>query len=168
MTKAEQPKKQSEAPEPVMELSSDTSGAPPGEKSERPLVEALRRLGCAVLKLLRRTHLLDPHTWLRTLLTLLYAVWFFVLFAVLIWFLVLCQILSTLIFGRPNRDLVEFSPKCGRYAQDLLTFLTYADDYRPWPLSSSNAEERPDAAGERKNPARARGEKPGGGRSRNK
>ncbi len=119
-----------------MEFSSETTDTP----AKQPVRDALRRLGCAVLRLLRRTHILDPLVWLRILLMCICAALFFVLFAWLIWLLVLFQILYTLICGRPNQDLVEFAPKCARYAHDLLAFLTYADERLPWPFSSFNEE----------------------------
>ncbi len=54
-------------------------------------------------------------------------------------FIVAClglfQLIYTLITGRPNGNVVRFGRQLARYITEIVHFLSYNNDRKPWPFS---------------------------------
>jgi len=72
--------------------------------------------------------------------------WIRVLFVALFWFVfyltqlvvaavVIAQCLFTIISGSPNSHLLKFGDNLSRYVQQLLRYVTFNTDERPFPFS---------------------------------
>jgi len=72
--------------------------------------------------------------------------WTRVLFVALFWFIfyltqlvvaavVIAQCLFTLITGAPNQHLLKFGDSLSRYVQEVLRYVTFNTDERPFPFS---------------------------------
>lgn len=72
--------------------------------------------------------------------------WMRVLFVALFWFIfyltqlvvaavVIAQCLFTLLTGAPNEQLLKFGDSLSRYVQELLRYVTFNSDERPFPFS---------------------------------
>jgi len=71
--------------------------------------------------------------WIRALLMLLFYVVLSVL-RLVVGLVALFQVVSLLLTGQPNETLRHFGGGLGRYAQDLVAYLTCADDQAPFPF----------------------------------
>ena len=58
--------------------------------------------------------------------------------AVLTTFIALFQFISTLITRKPNDNLKDFGKDLSVYAAEIIEFLTYSTDRKPWPFSPGN------------------------------
>jgi hypothetical protein len=60
-------------------------------------------------------------------------------------FIVAClglfQLIFTLITGRPNDHAVRFGRSLARYITDIVHFLSYNSDRKPWPFASWPSDE---------------------------
>lgn len=81
-----------------------------------------------------KRNLSDENTWLRLL--------FMILFAVLLGLsdLVLCVVVLlqfgfVLFGGERNAELLEFGARLARFRYQVVRYLTYNDEARPWPFS---------------------------------
>jgi hypothetical protein len=81
-----------------------------------------------------KEHLKSAGTWKRGLFILLFAV-FYGVAEVVLGAIVLFQFGSQLITGRPNDKLKAFSRGLTAYFYQLLQFLTYRSDLKPFPFS---------------------------------
>ena len=72
--------------------------------------------------------------WTRGLFILLYAVIFYFLFG-LIWLVVIFQFFIKLITGALNRPLLDFSDALNRYVSQILLYITFKSEQRPFPFS---------------------------------
>ena len=75
-------------------------------------------------------------TWIRALFMVIYGVIFCILCGI-IGLLVLIQFITKVITGQLIDDLSEFSPKLTDYALQILIFLTFQSDDKPWPFTST-------------------------------
>lgn len=78
-------------------------------------------------------NLKSKHTWLR----LLFIVFFAILFGIaefVVTVAVLIQFVWTLFNGEPNERLRELGRSIGRYAEQIIRYLTYDTDERPFPI----------------------------------
>ncbi len=74
------------------------------------------------------------HYWIRgALMVLFYLVLWFVRFIVLA--LALFQFGSAIVVGRPNERVKPFARQLGAYMRQLVEFVTWASELRPYPLS---------------------------------
>ncbi len=87
-----------------------------------------------------KTHLSNRATWLRLLFMLLFVV-IFNLAELVLGFAVLFQFVHALITGRPNARVGNFGESLGRYVYQILRYLTYNTEDRPFPFA-----DRPGAA----------------------
>jgi len=90
--------------------------------------------------------------WQRGLFMLGFGILFYFCFAWLIWILVLFQFLAQLLVGKINPQLLELSERASSYAEQILRYVTYQTEERPWPFGKS--------------PQRARRSSRGGSRKR--
>ena len=73
--------------------------------------------------------------WVRLLFIVLYAILFRLAELVLI-VTVALQFLWTLFSGTPNASLREFGQRTGDWLRQLVHYMTYERDARPWPFGS--------------------------------
>lgn len=80
-----------------------------------------------------KTQVKDKGTWLRLFFMLIFGV---ILYSV---FFVTCavaiiQFVARLLSGKPLASLAEFNSTLADYARDLVAYLTYASDRKPFPF----------------------------------
>lgn len=73
-------------------------------------------------------------TWLRGLFILIFGVIFYFLYG-LIWLLVIFQFVTKVITGGLNSNLEQFSTRMTCYAMQILNYITYQSEERPFPFS---------------------------------
>lgn len=76
----------------------------------------------------------DRDTLLRGLFMLLMA-FFYQLAGTLLFFITIIQFVIALINGTPNARLVSFGRSLGSYIKQIVSYLTFASDDRPFPFS---------------------------------
>ncbi len=76
----------------------------------------------------------NTDTWLRGLFILVFAVIFYFLVG-LIWLLVIFQFVTKVITGELNGNLEQFSTKMTSYAMQILNYITFQSEERPFPFS---------------------------------
>ncbi len=76
----------------------------------------------------------NTDTWLRGLFILIFGVIFYFLYG-LIWLLVIFQFVTKVITGELNRNLEQFSTKMTSYAMQILNYITFQSEERPFPFS---------------------------------
>lgn len=89
--------------------------------------------------------------WIRLLFIVLYVV-LWQIAEIVLGVTVVIQFLWTLFAGAPNPSLREFGQRLGAWLQQVVDFLTYVGDARPWPFgldwpaadAVTGGEERPD------------------------
>ena len=72
--------------------------------------------------------------WTRGLFIVIYAVIFYFLFA-LIWLVVIFQFLMKLITTELNGQLLDFSDSLNKYVSQILLYITFKSEERPFPFS---------------------------------
>lgn len=72
--------------------------------------------------------------WTRGLFILIYGVIFYFLFA-LIWLVVIFQFLMKLITADLNEQLLDFSDSLNQYVSQILLYITFKSEERPFPFS---------------------------------
>ena len=81
-----------------------------------------------------KTHLSNRATWVRLLFMLLFVV-IFNLAELVLGFAVLFQFVHALITGGPNARVGGFGENLGRYVYQILRYLTYNTEDRPFPFA---------------------------------
>ena len=76
----------------------------------------------------------NTDTWLRGLFILVFGVVFYFLYG-LIWLLVIFQFITKVITGELNSNLEQLSTKMTSYAMQILNYITYQSEDRPFPFS---------------------------------
>jgi len=77
----------------------------------------------------------EPSFWKRLLLMIAFAVVFYIIILPLILVLTVAQLLFTLITGESNANLRYFSATLALYVPQVIEFLTYLTEVRPYPFS---------------------------------
>ena len=72
--------------------------------------------------------------WTRGLFILIYGVIFYFLFG-LIWLVVIFQFFMKLITTELNAQLLDFSDSLSRYVSQILLYITFKSEERPFPFS---------------------------------
>ena len=72
--------------------------------------------------------------WIRGLFIVIFGVILYILFGV-IWLLVIFQFLTKVITGNLNQNLSKFSTSLTEYAFQILLYITYQSEERPFPFS---------------------------------
>ena len=80
-----------------------------------------------------REHVKQPGTWFRGLYILLFAVLFNIA-ELVVAAVVVFQFFHSLFTGNANKRLVTLGQSLSTYAYQLLTYLTYNSDHRPYPF----------------------------------
>ncbi len=76
----------------------------------------------------------NTDTWLRGLFILVFGVIFYFLYG-LIWLLVIFQFITKVLTGELNNNLSQFSTKMTSYAMQILHYITFQSEERPFPFS---------------------------------
>ncbi len=74
--------------------------------------------------------------WLRLLLVVVYAALLYLVAAPVVAVLIVAQALFSLITGGPNENLQRFGAMLGEYIHQVVRFLTYNTDVKPFPFSA--------------------------------
>ena len=77
----------------------------------------------------------EPSIWVNFFLKIICLV--FLNFIVpFLGFITLLQLLFSIGSKKPNENLVSFSKKISSYIYQIINFITYSSDQRPWPFNS--------------------------------
>ena len=79
-------------------------------------------------------HLQDAETWKRGFFMMVFVI-IYTAAEVVVFGIVVFQFFSRLFTGELNSRLVEFAPGLSRYIYEILTYVTYESDERPFPFS---------------------------------
>ena len=86
-----------------------------------------------------RKYLTDRDTWIRGFFMLLFSLLLFALahspIRIVISAIVLFQFGTMLLVGKPNQRLLDFGYSLAIYAFQIITYLTYNTDKKPFPFS---------------------------------
>jgi hypothetical protein len=80
-----------------------------------------------------KTQVKDKGTWLRLFFMVIFAVIFYAVFFVTCT-VAFVQFSARLLSGKPLSSLAEFNATLADYARDLVAYLTYASDRKPFPF----------------------------------
>lgn len=86
------------------------------------------------------------NTWIRGLFIILFGIVFYIAYGWIVWLLVLFQFVTKLLTGKPNDQLLELTPKITEYAYDILRYVTFQSNTKPWPLAQTTAGDEPEQA----------------------
>jgi hypothetical protein len=73
--------------------------------------------------------------WLRALFMVMYLIIMFIV-KIVLWFVIAFQFIAILFTDKPNKMLLEFSKSLSIYTYQMLMYLTYNAETKPYPLSS--------------------------------
>ena len=73
-------------------------------------------------------------TWLRGLFIIVFGIIFYALYAVL-WVVILLQFFTKVLTGTLNAQISGFSVGLTNYAFQILNYMTFQSEERPWPFS---------------------------------
>ncbi len=82
-----------------------------------------------------KTKLLNPGHWLRGLLMVLMFVILHFMVKFVLLALMVVQWVLVLLSGEPNARLMDFTKSLNRYGYQIMEFVTFHSDERPFPLS---------------------------------
>lgn len=80
-----------------------------------------------------KTNVKNVDTWLRGLFIVVYAVISYVLFWI-IWLVVIFQFIMKVLTANLNPNVMNFSGGLTRYAFQILEYVTFQSEERPWPI----------------------------------
>ncbi len=83
----------------------------------------------------KRKNLTDPKTWMRLVYIILFVIAFYVAMFVLV-AVVVVQFLFKLITGESNEHLRGLGRSLGTYAYEIIAFVSFHTDERPFPFAS--------------------------------
>ena len=75
----------------------------------------------------------DTNTWVRLFFTALFFVIFYVVFFIT-GIVAIIQFFTRILTGKPLASLMDFNTKLAEYARDLVAYITYASDAKPFPF----------------------------------
>jgi hypothetical protein len=82
-----------------------------------------------------KEHAKDVDVWIRGLFILVFGVLFYVLFWIIL-LLVLFQFVTKVITSKLNEQLMQFSNGLTQYAFQILNYMTFQSEVRPFPFSA--------------------------------
>jgi hypothetical protein len=77
---------------------------------------------------------LVKNKWLRLLFMIIYAIVLYVLMHLVIGLIALVQFLISLVTGKVNKDILAFSKSLNTYLYQVMQYLTYNEEAKPFPL----------------------------------
>ncbi len=75
----------------------------------------------------------DTSTWVRLFFMILFMVIFYIVFAIT-GVVAIIQFVTRILTGKPLGSLQDFNAKLAEYARDLVAYITYASDAKPFPF----------------------------------
>lgn len=81
-----------------------------------------------------KENLSNGNQWMRVLYMLLFVVIIY-LVGLIVGVVVIVQALFALLTGKPSDEIADFAKDLSRYVYDIVKFLTYTDEKRPFPFS---------------------------------
>ena len=81
-----------------------------------------------------KEHAKDVDTWIRGLFIIVFGVILYFVFGI-IWLLVIFQFITKVITGGLNKQLSDFSGGLTQYAMQILLYITFQSEERPFPFS---------------------------------
>ncbi len=82
-----------------------------------------------------KEHAKNVDTWLRGLFIIIFGVIFYFALVPVIWLLVIFQFLFKVLTGNLNENLSDFSVSLTRFAFQILLYITFQSEERPFPFS---------------------------------
>jgi cytoskeletal protein RodZ len=83
---------------------------------------------------LLKENLLSKNKWTRALFMIIFLI-IFLIAKFLVWIIVLFQFISHLFTNNVNQSLLEFSRNLSFYVYQILLFLTYNSEVKPYPFT---------------------------------
>lgn len=83
-----------------------------------------------------KQHLLTGSTWIRGLIMLAFILFFYYLGIYVVIFAIIIQFGFVLITGKYNEPLLTFGENLSTYIHQLMRYLTYNTDEKPFPFSN--------------------------------
>lgn len=85
-----------------------------------------------------KTKLASQDKWMRFLFMLLFAVIFFIMTwgILIVGAIAVIQFVFDLFAGKPNKQLLAFSDSFSQYIYQVVKFLTYVTDEKPFPFAA--------------------------------
>ena len=80
-------------------------------------------------------NLREPNSWVRLVFMIVFGVVLYVIIAPVILIIVIAQALFTLFTGSPNTNLKDFSNVLSQYISQILKFLLYGVEDKPFPFT---------------------------------
>ena len=77
----------------------------------------------------------EPSLWVNLVLVVIFLLLLYFV-ATFLWLITAVQFLFTLFTRKPNSNLVSFSRRLGNYLSQIIGFVTYATNERPFPFSA--------------------------------
>jgi len=74
--------------------------------------------------------------WIRLLFMIVFAVVVYWIALILVWIIAAFQFIYTLFVGKPLHTLVPFSNGLSQYIHEIMLFLTYVTEEKPFPFKS--------------------------------
>ena len=81
-----------------------------------------------------KEHAKNVDTWVRGLFILIFGIIFYFLYGI-IWLLVVFQFITKVVTGELNKNLENFSGSLTEYAMQILMYITYQSEHRPFPFN---------------------------------
>jgi hypothetical protein len=75
----------------------------------------------------------NTHTWVRLFFMALFMAIFYVVFFIT-GAVAIMQFVTRILTGKPLSSLMDFNAKLAEYARDLVAYITYASDAKPFPF----------------------------------
>lgn len=75
----------------------------------------------------------DTNTWVRLFFMILFMVIFYVVFGIT-GIVAVIQFVTRILTGKPLGSLQDFNAKLADYAHDLVAYITYSSDAKPFPF----------------------------------
>jgi len=76
----------------------------------------------------------ETSIWLRLILVVIF-LFVFTFTDIILWFIAGIQFLFTIFTKKPNENLLGFSIKLRNYLSQIIDFVTYSSDLKPFPFS---------------------------------
>ncbi|MGV0005186.1 MAG: DUF4389 domain-containing protein [Candidatus Porifericomitaceae bacterium WSBS_2022_MAG_OTU9] len=80
--------------------------------------------------------------WIRVVFMIVYMIIFHVAFTMLLWALVLAQFACRIVMGKANDSLARAGVQLSDYSRDIIRFVSYKSETKPWPFSDSKPTRR--------------------------
>lgn len=80
-------------------------------------------------------NLKNKETWSRLIYMVLFVI-AFQLVEALLFTIMIVQFFAQIFTGKPLDRVTEFGSNLGKYAKQIICFLTFSEDTTPWPLAS--------------------------------